>query len=221
MSNEDWLPRKEQDLVDLCKKWDEGLGTPGNIAAFGWDQIEVTATLTAVDGFLTARGVYKDDNSTANRMAKDEARETAKAAMRDFANTSIRYNKLMMPEQKLYYGVRTGDPTPSPTPKPNTFPEAEADTSILRQVTIRFWDSLTKKRGKPHGVHGAEIRWAILDHVPATVAELIHSEFDTATPFTLTFDESQRGKRLYFCLRWESTTNQKGPFGEIYSAIIP
>jgi hypothetical protein len=49
----------------------------------------------------------------------------------------------------------------------------------------------------------------------------VNSDFDTATPLTLTFGESQRGQRLYFCLRWESTTNLKGPFGEIYSAVIP
>jgi hypothetical protein len=38
------------------------------------------------------------------------------------------------------------------------------------QVPINFWDSATKKRGKPHGVHGAGIRWAILDHAPPSLA---------------------------------------------------
>jgi hypothetical protein len=66
-----------------------------------------------------------------------------------------------------------------------------------------------------------ETRWAILDHPPASVTELVNSDFDTATPFTLVFDESQRGQRLYFCLRWESTTGEKGPDGEIYSVVIP
>ena len=39
--------------------------------------------------------------------------------------------------------------------------------------------------------------------------------------FTLKFDEADCGKRGCFCLRWESNTNLKGPWGEIYSAIIP
>jgi hypothetical protein len=30
-----------------------------------------------------------------------------------------------------------------------------------------------------------------------------------------------RGKRVYFCLCWESTTNEKDPGSEIYSAVIP
>jgi hypothetical protein len=82
---------------------------------------------------------------------------------------------------------------------------------VLRQVTIHFWDSGTKKRGKPEGVHGAEIRWAVLDHVPASVDDLVNSDFDTAAPFTLVLDEIQRGRRLYFCLRWESTTTNLPP----------
>jgi hypothetical protein len=70
-------------------------------------------------------------------------------------------------------------------------------------------------------VHGAEIRWALLDREPASEHELVNSDFDTASPLTLKFDESRWGKRLYFCLRWESTTKLKGPFGEIYPAVIP
>jgi hypothetical protein len=57
--------------------------------------------------------------------------------------------------------------------------------------------------------------------MPISVAELANSDFDTASPLTLRFDENQRGLWLYFCLRWESITNLKGPFGEIGSAVIP
>jgi hypothetical protein len=220
-NNGDWLPSREQDLADLCQKWKTGLENPANITAFDWKQAEVTETLAAIDAFLTARTDYAETNSTRNRVAKDEAKEAAKSAMRDFANTSIRYNKLMKDEDKLYYGIRQADHTLTPGTEPETYPEAEADTSVIRQLTIHFWDSATKKRGKPHGVHGAEIRWAILDHAPASENELTNSDFDTASPFTLKFDESQRGQRVYFSLRWETTTNLKGPFGEIYSAVIP
>jgi hypothetical protein len=149
------------------------------------------------------------------------AKDAAKSAMRDFANSSIRYNKQMKDEDKLVYGIRPVDRTITPAGSPESYPEAEPDTSVIRQVTINFWDSVTKKRGKPYGVHGAEIRWAILDHAPASVDEIVNSGFDTASPFTLKFDENQRGQKVYFCLRWETNTDLKGPFGEIGSAIIP
>jgi hypothetical protein len=193
----------------------------GKIAAFGWNQAEVSAVLGAVDAFLTARTAYEDDDSSKKRLAKDEAKNAAKTVMRNFAHTGIRHNNLMHDDDKLDYGIHPADGTRTPDAAPESFPEAEGNTGTPRQVKINFWDSVTKKRGKAHGIHGAEVRWAALDHTPASIEELVHSDFDTASPFTLTFDEAERGKRIYFCLRWESNTNLKGPWGEIYSAIIP
>ena len=221
MPDSDWIPTREQVFAELCRKWKIGLGKPENGSAFGWKQGEVDGVLGKTNTFLTALEAYKDNNSSKNRLVKDDAKEEVKRTMRDFANSSIRYNSTMRPEDKLAYGIRPADRTSTPAGKPETYPEAEVDTSIIRQLTIHFWDSATKKRKKPHGVHGAEIRWALLDHEPASENELTNSDFNTASPLTLIFDESQRGKRVYFCLRWESTTNLKGPFGEIYSAVIP
>jgi hypothetical protein len=122
MSESDsWLPPREQDLVDLCKKWDKGLNDPAAVAAFGWNQTEVTGTVTPINRFLIARAAYQEDNSSKNRLTKDEAKDAGKDAMRDFANTSIRYNKLMTEEQKREYGIHTpgsGSPIPVPTTSP-------------------------------------------------------------------------------------------------------
>ncbi|MDR0582023.1 MAG: hypothetical protein LBG31_03565, partial [Prevotellaceae bacterium] len=90
------------------------------------------------------------------------------------------------------------------------------------RLTIHFYDQGSKKsKAKPKGQHCAEIKWGILPAPPASVNDLAHSDVDTHTPFTLEFDESQRGSTVYFCLRWENTTGQKGPWSEIMSAIIP
>ncbi|MDR2418870.1 MAG: hypothetical protein LBD79_07425 [Treponema sp.] len=221
MPGGDWIPHREQDFTDVCLKWKAGLSDEANVLAFAWKEDDLSVVLTAITDFLTARTAYEENDSSKNRLKKDEAMYAARGAMRDFANTSLRFNKRMRSEDKLFYGLRSSGKTRAVDVEPTTYPEAEADTSVIRQITIHFWDSATKKRGKPRGIHGAEIRWALLDHAPVSEKELIQSDFDTATPFTLKFDESDRGKRLYFCLRWESNTNLKGPYGEIYSAIIP
>jgi hypothetical protein len=208
-------------LADLCQHWKTGLENTANTANFGWKAPEVTAAITKITAFLTAREAYEAVDSTVNRLAKDEAKVGARAEMRDFANSNIRFNRQMKDEDKLVYGIRRPDRTSTPAGAPETYPEAEADTSVIRQITLHFWDSGTKKRGKPHGVHGAEIRWAVLDRSPRAVDDLTQSNFDTATPCILKFDENQRGLRVYYCLRWETNTTLKGPFGEISSAIIP
>jgi hypothetical protein len=50
---------------------------------------------------------------------------------------------------------------------------------------------------------------------------LTKSAFDTASPYTFKFDEPERGKALYLCPCWENNKGDKGPWGEIYKAIIP
>jgi hypothetical protein len=106
--------------------------------------------LAKIDAFLAAWDAYSDDNATGKCLTKDETKEAMTDAMRDFANTSIRYNKRMTEEQKLCYGIGPVDRTYTPAGEPETFPEAEADTSVIRQITIHFWDSATKQRAKPH-----------------------------------------------------------------------
>jgi hypothetical protein len=61
----------------------------------------------------------------------------------------------------------------------------------------------------------------ISDTPPTKLADLLHSSFSTHSPLELVFDEDQRGKRLYFAVRWENGTVKKGPWSDIYSVIIP
>jgi hypothetical protein len=89
MSNER-LQLREPDLADVCQKGKTGLGDPANVTAFGWIQTAVAAALGPIDTFLTARAAYGENDFSRNRLAKE--------AMRDFANTSIRFNKLMKEE---------------------------------------------------------------------------------------------------------------------------
>jgi hypothetical protein len=153
--------------------------------------------------------------------AKADARENAERAIRAFKRryvdapetTDVNRTGLGFP---VHDGVRT------PGRKPQTRPAAVVDTSMIRQLGIRFKDRGSNRRAKPYGVHGAEIRWNMQDAPPRHIeSELIHSDFDTASPFTLVFGEADRGKRVYFALRWQNTTNLKGDWSEIYSAVIP
>jgi hypothetical protein len=74
----------------------------------------------------------------------------------------------------------------------------------------------------PPGRSQDEVRWAILDHPPADLKELINSTFDTNSPLTLEFEEHERGKHVYLCGRWEiQREGEKGPDGAIEEAIIP
>jgi hypothetical protein len=107
--------------------------------------------------------------------------------------------------------------------KPTDIPNWNVFVGVIRHILIYF--GLSGKKliliGKPKGVHGAELKWAILDHRPTHISELIESSFLTKSPFDFEFGEEDRGKIFYFCIRWENTRGEKGPWSEIQEVRIP
>jgi hypothetical protein len=96
------------------------------------------------------------------------------------------------------------------------------DTSILAHLIIHFFKKGgSHRKGKPAGQHGAEVGWLLSDTPPLRWDELTHSAIDTNSPFTLSFENDQRGKTVYFAIRLENTRGEKGPWSEIMNAIIP
>ena len=102
----------------MAEKWKAGLSDAAKITTFGWDQTECAEVAAKITAFLTTCTTYETDNSIGNRIAKDEAKGEMVDAMREFANTSIRFNKQMHDEDKLAYGIH---------PKDTTSIKAEAD----------------------------------------------------------------------------------------------
>ncbi|MDR3134322.1 MAG: hypothetical protein LBU42_09960 [Prevotellaceae bacterium] len=111
-----------------------------------------------------------------------------------------------------------------PAPVSTNYPAGWADTHMLRHVIIHFSHFLAGAetvRAKPPGQLGVEIRWVVMDALPTRLAELSNIAFATQTPYTLSFDDTQRGKMLYFCLCWINTRGKKGPYSSIINAVIP
>jgi hypothetical protein len=154
-------------------------------------------------------------------LTKNEAKGALTASLRAFIRSFLIYNPAVLDADKENMGLplRDGTRTPAPAPAPATMPEL--DSSIIRQLSVHFKDAGSDRRGKPAHVHGVELRWALLDHAPVSVEDLSHSAFDTASPYTFSFGETDRGRALYLCPRWENNKGDKGPWGEIYKAIVP
>jgi hypothetical protein len=107
------------------------------------------------------------------------------------------------------------------TPVPTSFPRYSIDTSTSARLYVHFWDSASKHCGKPKGVRGAEIRWEERASAPAKAEDLSNAAFATRTPRAFAFTGDNQGRRVYFCLRWENSKGEKGPWGAVVSAIVP
>jgi hypothetical protein len=183
-------------------------------------------TLTPIQGLFTAYETAFNAAQNQNRgkvdvLTKNEAKDALITALRAFIKGYLTYNPAVSDADRENMGLPLHDGTRTPVPAPTTIPELELDSSVIRQITVHFRDAGSEKRGKPAHVHGVELRWGFLDNAPSSVEDLKNSAFDTASPYTFNFDEPERGKVLYICPRWENNKGDKGPWGEIYKAIIP
>jgi hypothetical protein len=152
---------------------------------------------------------------------KNRLHAAAIPVIQDFVNEFLRYSSYVTDEDMANMGMRRrkkGRRIEVPT----TWPELIADTSVRCRISIYYRDAGSSRRGKPENVHGIEIRWAILDHYPTSLSELINSSFDTKQPLVLDFDESDRGKHVYMYGRWEiEREGEKGPPSAIIDVIVP
>jgi hypothetical protein len=155
-----------------------------------------------------------------NTVAKNEARKEYEPDIRKLVRMIEASPNVTVEDLK---GMGLTIPTAGRTPAPValTYPAAKVDTSTIKELKLYFHDQTSEHKAKPKGQHGAEMWWKVLETPPLNEKDLTNSTFGTNSPITLSFYENDRGKMVYYCLRWENTRGVKGPWSGISSAIIP
>jgi hypothetical protein len=151
---------------------------------------------------------------------KNRIRTKTERLLRAFINRYLRWPPVTdLDRDKM--GIRNPDTIRTPSPVPTTVPEIEVDTSVIRELSLRMRDFGAASWSKPLHVHGMELAWGIMDARPGEISALPHLETETANPIVLTFEEEERGLRVFFAARWINSTAKGGPWSDIESAVIP
>jgi hypothetical protein len=161
------------------------------------------------------------DRTQAQVTAKNKARKTFENALRIFIKAYLTYNPKVSDDERDVLGLPVHKKGRTSAPIPKGYPFFRIDSSVLRRLTVYFFDDANEKRQKPEGVHGAEIRWDFSDAPVVEPEKLTRSGFDTASPYTIEFSGEDRGRTVYITMRWENTRGGKGPWGEILNTIVP
>jgi hypothetical protein len=221
MAHTDWIPTREQDLVDLCEKWTAILGDTAKITAYGWDQTECAEISSKINRFLTARSAYETDDSSAKRLEKDEAKGETVDAMRDFANSSIRYNKKMPDADKLLMGIRPTDTTPTTHPAPASQPETVVENTTNHfEHKIKALNRGRNDTSKPADAYGVRYGWQVGGEKPASGADLPKTKFSRKTSHIVTHTESDKAKTAYYATCYENGKGDTGPWSPVEEAVI-
>jgi hypothetical protein len=226
----DWVPFNHKALFNQANLTFNYLMQPPNRDRMGFDPMTPQGqwldnkAMPVWQAFNTAFNNWLDpsERTQSKTIKLAEAEEAFKPEYRKLYTGLLKDNPLVTDDDLNHMGLPTRSSGRHPAPVATEAPDADVDTSTIGRLIIHFFEKGSNhKKGKPAGQHGAEIRWAILDAPTVRWDELIHSEIDTNSPFTLIFEGDLRGKTVRFALRWENTTGQKGPWSEIMSAIIP
>ncbi|RRJ96240.1 hypothetical protein Ga0100231_020245 [Opitutaceae bacterium TAV4] len=222
MPNTNYIPRTDAAFNDWIRFLYSYVA--GNAARLGVKPADLTALSPLVnnwgDKYETA--LNPASRTPAATADKNAARKALETAVRDFVKANLSTgNKAVTDADRENMGLTIPKTTHTPHPVATRAPGCRVDTSLISHLIIHFFDPDNLHHAKLFGQQGTEIAWGI-STTPVTAAEdLPHSSFDTRSPFTLEFSAHDRGKTVYFCLRWENTTGKKGPWSDIFSAIIP
>jgi hypothetical protein len=220
----DYIPYNDAEFNTWFKNLTQYVSQKTSGSSPAWTHIppaEVTAFGAAYAAWYTVYSPTLVPHTPAVTLAKDRGRDAAEEVIRPFVGQWLMWKQVTDAEREEM-GLHNKQPRREHIPAPSTVPELSPHAGLPRQVVVPYRDQGEEGWGKPKDVHGIEVCWAILDHPPTSVKELIHSSFDTKSPLTLTFDEEDRGKRLYLAGRWEiEREGIKGEFGEIVTVIIP
>ncbi|MDR1095205.1 MAG: hypothetical protein LBL31_02315 [Spirochaetaceae bacterium] len=215
-----WIPTRQEEFIAFCRVWLEDLMDEAKVAAFKWDKPTVMTVRASLNGVLSAWETYQETPSTYNRTIKDGMIKQAKHDMEDFADKFIRFNDNMTEADKNRLGIYARKPASRIEP-PKTAPVLEPHPGTPGQIVVPYHDESSLRRGKPPKTLGIKIHWDILPHPPASRSELTNVAIDTDSPFHLSFDEKDRGKRVYMYGCWIiEREGEEGPPSEIVSCFV-
>ena len=177
------------------------------------------------DGLTLWNTTYKlaSDPTTRTTIAianKDDAKEALLTVLRAVYGDIP--DSVVTNQDRATLGIKAGanNGKRTPAPVPATKPIAKVDHSKRLEHTIHFSDSVKQGKGKPDGVHGCQI-WYAMDEAPKTIDDLRYLATDTKTPYVHHFEIEEAGKTVWYWLRWENTRNEVGPWSEPVSATVP
>lgn len=163
-----------------------------------------------------AKSSNKQNRTSADVQAKDDALEIFKPALRSFVAQWLASNSLISNSDRERMGLTIRSDSRTPTPVPSSSPIGTIDFSVRLQHAISFFDSNTpQSKAKPAGVHACEIWSKIGD-----ATDFTYLISDTRTRHIVNFEQENAGKTVYYRLRWVNTRGEQGPWSSIVSAMV-
>ena len=228
MANKNWLPGKRADLIEMALSWCGFLSKAPVQTVLHLQQ-------TAVDAFSDKTQLLITLNETPRGARTPAFNAEIRAAEKDLAATmsDIKMRHLFIPPLTeanfITLGLRPKDRIPTSVNAPTMTAEADLTFPTIGRVElhhIRPSGNIADTRTS----YGVRIYYGVLGAddgspsritaPPATGANLPQSVFTRKNRYIFDFP-AERGKHAFFCIRYENSKGQAGPWGTILEAFVP
>ncbi|MDR1867377.1 MAG: hypothetical protein LBQ77_03800 [Treponema sp.] len=188
--------------------------------------------------------ILKDDRAESGdatsviRRERREANSELTAFVRLFINKYINFNDAIGVPQRLELRLHVHDTKPTPVLPPSAQATAEIRFPGIHLIELRVEKINSDIADSDRTNYGLRIYYGIMPNLgssapsgggaareltapPQSGDELPHSVFTRKKTHRFDFPQEDRGKKVYFCLRYENSKGEAGPWGPILDAIIP
>jgi hypothetical protein len=235
--NRDLVPRRDQkfdEFIRVVVHYTAGK-TGGDHPA--WTHIPPAAFQSledALDRWIAAWEAAWRPHTPAETVAKKEARAAAEGELRRFINAWLRCHPAVTDEDRFAMGIPVRRGRGAPVPAPEAQPDATVVYPGVHLIKLVNIHPVGKGAEQHRRNCAVRIYWGILgppgkgplrrlDAPPETGDDLPHSVSTHRKRYGFDFS-GESGRQVWFCLRYENEKGGKegeGPFGPLFSAIIP
>jgi hypothetical protein len=178
---------------------------------------ELQASYTA---FAAALSATAGAHTPAQTLARKEAQAATEKLLRAFVNQFLRFPPVTNVDRvemgiPNHDNVRTDHKTVAETV------DFVVKLSNIRELVVDFWQHGVEGKAKPAGYDGAVIIWGTRDSAPEKPEDLPHHIMASRTPFTIHFDEADRGKKVQIALAWQNERGILGAWSDYKDAFVP
>jgi hypothetical protein len=192
-----------------------------------------TALNNTYAAWYTAYAVTLLPCTKPQRDEKTRVRKTSEKAVRDFVNAYLRFYPTVTDDDREQMGLHIPDTTPTAIPTPTAQVEADVAYPGVHLIELNHIRAVSGG-DDPRSDYGVRIFWGVIGPVaahdkfrlagpPVTGDDLPHSTFTHRKRYLFDFS-GDSGNTVWFSLRFENEKGGKegeGPFGPLFSAIIP
>jgi hypothetical protein len=210
----DFIPAKESEFLTFARQF--AAASEKHAELLGIPAAMVTRLKTGLTAYEAAYAACENPNAgKIDREDRKEKREALSADIRKTKNAYIDADPLgvVTDEIRLDFGLPLSDSSKTPVPPPSQPVNFSLERGGYLQVVVRH-------PARPPRYNGAVAFYTLGGPEPVGHDALTSSKLLTKPVETLTFKDTDAGKTLHICLRWENEKGELGPPPPVQTIVI-